>query len=115
MKHLKLFENFNKKYYHATFSYFLPSIMKKGLISGGEKFRVSLAIRLALSKILTRRAGVDLELLILDEPGAFLDDNGRNSFVQMINGLKDSFSNILVITHLTELKAAFDNRLNIGD
>ena len=83
--------------------------------SGGEKFRVSLAIRLALSKILTRRAGVDLELLILDEPGAFLDDNGRNSFVQMINGLKDSFSNILVITHLTELKAAFDNRLNIGD
>ena len=37
------------------------------LFSGGEAFRVDFAIRIAISKLLTRRAGTRLQFLVIDE------------------------------------------------
>jgi len=37
------------------------------MYSGGEAFRINLALRIALSKLLARRAGAPLATLIIDE------------------------------------------------
>ena len=80
--------------------------------SGGEKFRVSLSIRLALSRVLTSRAGVELELLVLDEPASALDAAGREMFASIIKSLKSCFSTIIIISHL-DLAEEFSNRIHL--
>jgi len=77
--------------------------------SGGEKFRVSLSIRLALSKVLARRAGIELELLILDEPASALDPDGRQVFVNTIKSIASDFSRLIIMTHLPDLASEFEN------
>lgn len=81
--------------------------------SGGEKFRVSLAVRLALSKVLARRANIDLQLLILDEPAAQLDGPGKELFVETVMLLRKEFSKIIIISHLDELINSFDSHIRI--
>jgi exonuclease SbcC len=84
-----------------------------GTFSGGEAFRVNFAIRLALSKLLARRAGAQLRTLVIDEGFGTQDSSGRERLVQAINAIKDDFDLILVITHIEELKEAFPVRIEI--
>ncbi len=84
-----------------------------GLYSGGEAFRVNFAIRLALSRILARRAGTQLRTLIIDEGFGTQDALGRERLVQAINAIQKDFDLILVITHIEELKEAFPARIEI--
>ncbi|MDX1689167.1 MAG: SMC family ATPase [Candidatus Promineifilaceae bacterium] len=81
--------------------------------SGGEQFRVNFAIRLALSKILARRAGARLQTLVIDEGFGSQDPAGRQRLVEAINVVKDDFKRILVITHIEELKDAFPTRIEV--
>ncbi len=81
--------------------------------SGGEQFRVNFAIRIALSKLLARRAGAQLQTLVVDEGFGALDSTGRDSLVEAINVIQDEFQRILVITHLDELKDAFPVRIEV--
>ncbi len=81
--------------------------------SGGEAFRVNFAIRLALSKMLARRAGTRLRTLIIDEGFGSLDELGRDRLIESINAIQDDFDLILVITHIDELKDAFPARIEI--
>ena len=80
--------------------------------SGGEKFKISLSIRLALSKVLARRAGIQLETLIMDEPGTALDEQGKQAFCSIIKSLKDIFPRIIITTHL-DIKDEFENRIEL--
>lgn len=81
--------------------------------SGGEEFRINFAIRIALSKVLAHRAGASLRMLILDEGFGALDEQGREKLVESINSIKEEFDNILVITHIQDLKEAFPLRLEV--
>jgi exonuclease SbcC len=81
--------------------------------SGGEQFRVNFAIRIALSKLLARRAGAQLQTLVIDEGFGALDNTGRDKLVEAINAVQDDFQRILVITHLDELKDAFPVRIEV--
>ncbi|MBN1120952.1 MAG: SMC family ATPase [Anaerolineae bacterium] len=81
--------------------------------SGGEAFRVNFAIRLALSRLLARRAGAQLRTLILDEGFGTQDTQGRERLVQAINAIKDDFALILVITHIEELREAFPAHIEV--
>jgi len=83
------------------------------LYSGGEAFRVNFAIRIALSKLLARRAGARLETLIIDEGFGTQDTIGRERLIEAINSIQDDFALILVITHIEELKEAFPVRIDI--
>ncbi len=83
------------------------------LYSGGEAFRVNFAIRIALSKLLARRAGARLETLIIDEGFGTQDTVGRERLIEAINSIQDDFALILVITHIEELKDAFPVRIDI--
>ncbi|CAG0929490.1 Nuclease SbcCD subunit C [Thermoflexales bacterium] len=81
--------------------------------SGGEQMRVNFAIRIALSKLLARRAGAQLQTLVIDEGFAPLDSTGRDKLVEAINAVQDDFQCILVITHLDELRDAFPARIEV--
>ncbi|MCL4459371.1 MAG: SMC family ATPase [Chloroflexi bacterium] len=83
------------------------------LYSGGEAFRVNFAIRIALSKLLARRAGARLQTLVIDEGFGTQDTSGRERLVEAINSIRDDFDKILVITHVDELKDAFPVRIDV--
>jgi exonuclease SbcC len=83
------------------------------LFSGGEAFRVNFALRIALSKLLARRAGASLQTLIIDEGFGTQDGKGREKLVEAISSIQDDFSLILVVTHIDELKDAFPTRIEI--
>jgi len=77
------------------------------LYSGGEAFRINFAIRVALSKMLARRAGAHLRTLFIDEGFGTQDDDGRNKLVEAITAIQNDFDMILVITHIDELRDSF--------
>jgi len=83
------------------------------LYSGGEAFRVNFAIRIAMSKVLARRAGASLQTLVIDEGFGTQDGQGRERLVEAINTIQDDFEKIIVITHIDELKEAFPARIEV--
>ena len=83
------------------------------LFSGGEGFRANLALRIALSKLLARRAGAQLQTLIIDEGFGSQDTRGLSLVVETINSIKDDFQLIVVITHIEELKDQFGARIDV--
>ena len=83
------------------------------LYSGGEAFRINFAVRIALSKLLARRAGAHLRTLFLDEGFGTQDAIGRERLVEAINAIADDFDLILVITHIDDLRDAFPAHLEV--
>lgn len=83
------------------------------LYSGGEAFRVNFAIRIALSKLLAKRAGARIETLVIDEGFGSQDAFGRSRLVEAIAAISDDFKKIIVITHIDELKDAFPSRIDV--
>jgi len=83
------------------------------MYSGGEAFRVNFAIRVALSQLLARRSGTQLQTLIMDEGFGVLDAAGRERLVEAINAAQADFQRIIVVTHIEELKDAFPARIEI--
>ena len=81
------------------------------LFSGGETFRINFALRLALSELLSKRAGAKLQTLVIDEGFGSQDQFGRQKLAEVINPIKEQFALILVITHIDSLKDAFPNRI----
>lgn len=81
--------------------------------SGGEKFRVNFAIRLALSQVLAKRAGARLQTLVIDEGFGSQDPEGRQRLIEAINAVQSDFACILVITHVEELRDAFPTRIEV--
>jgi exonuclease SbcC len=83
------------------------------LYSGGEAFRVNFAIRIALSKLLSRRAGAQLQTVVIDEGFGTQDASGRERLLEAISAIQDDFRRVLVITHIEELKEAFPTRIQV--
>ncbi|MEW6568995.1 MAG: SMC family ATPase [Chloroflexota bacterium] len=83
------------------------------MYSGGEAFRINFAIRIALSRLLARRAGAQLRCLFIDEGFGTQDERGREHLVSAINSVQHDFDRILVITHIDELKDAFPARIEV--
>ncbi|OGO24349.1 MAG: hypothetical protein A2Z28_06465 [Chloroflexi bacterium RBG_16_51_9] len=81
--------------------------------SGGEAFRINFAIRIALSKLLARRAGAPLPTLIIDEGFGTQDVSGLEKLKEAIISIQDDFKMILVITHVEELRDAFPTRIDV--
>lgn len=77
------------------------------LYSGGEAFRINFALRIALSKLLARRAGAQLRALFIDEGFGSQDENGRARLVDAISAIRSDFDLILVITHIDDLRDSF--------
>ncbi|MCR4393285.1 MAG: SMC family ATPase [Dehalococcoidales bacterium] len=83
------------------------------MFSGGEAFRIDFAIRIALSKLLARRAGAPLPILIIDEGFGTQDSTGIEKIKEAITSIQDDFQKILVITHIADFKDAFPVRIEV--
>jgi exonuclease SbcC len=81
--------------------------------SGGEQFRIDFALRIALSRLLARRAGAELQTLIIDEGFGTQDAQGRARLVEAIHAIQEEFARVLVITHIEELQDLFPVRIQV--
>ena len=85
----------------------------KPVISGGEEDIVNLALRLAISQMIADRAGQPLSLLVLDEVFGSLDEERRNAVVELLRGLGDRFPQVILITHIDQLRDGFDRVVRV--
>ncbi len=83
------------------------------MYSGGEAFRVNLALRIALSRVLSQRTGAPLPTLFIDEGFGSQDASGRERILDVISAIEDDFDKIIVITHLDDLKDMFPVRIEV--
>lgn len=81
--------------------------------SGGEAFRINFAIRLALARLLAQRAGTSLQMLIVDEGFGTQDAEGCDRLIAAINAIASDFRCILTVTHMPQLKEAFQSRIEV--
>lgn len=81
--------------------------------SGGERTRLDLSLRIALARLLASRRGSDVRLLAIDEP-AYLDDDGFAQLAKVLTDLAGEFETVLVVSHVDELRDAFDSALVVG-
>jgi len=83
--------------------------------SGGEKQRINLALRQALSTILLNRAGTRMDLIIIDESDSALDTEGKEALVKLIQanveGRFGRSTKVMCITHTDDLKDSFPVRI----
>jgi exonuclease SbcC len=80
-------------------------------LSGGEKLRVALALRLAIGEVFAHRRGVSIESLLADEPFGPLDDEGVDDMKEAMKVLRERFRFMGVITHIKEAMNIFPTRL----
>jgi len=83
--------------------------------SGGEKTLIDFALRIALSIILSRRSGAQIETLILDEPFSSLDAQNKAKMMSAISYVKNKFQfkKIFLITHDYELQENCENVIEV--
>ncbi|MGE0206823.1 MAG: AAA family ATPase [Candidatus Babeliales bacterium] len=77
------------------------------LFSGGEAFRIDFALRIAISKLLARRAGTSLQTLIIDEGFGSQDEEGLNHIMDAILKIQDNFAKVIIVSHLPTMKDQF--------
>ena len=63
--------------------------------------------------MLARRAGARLRTLVIDEGFGTQDSQGLERLVEVIKAIREDFAKIIVITHLSELKNAFDTHIEV--
>ena len=96
---------------------FTPTVIEDGepkpIISGGEEDILNLCLRLALSNMLAERAGQSFSLLMLDEVFGSLDEGRRTNVLALLEKLNQRFEQILVITHLDDIKEGVQSIIEI--
>ena len=86
----------------------------QAVISGGEEDVTNLAFRLAISQMIAERAGQPLSLLILDEIFGSLDESRRSAVIDLLRGLADRFSQVILVTHIESVREGFDRVVRVG-
>lgn len=77
------------------------------MFSGGEAFRIDLALRIAISKLLAKKAGTALQTLIIDEGFGSQDEEGLSAIMDAMYKIQDDFEKIIVVSHLPAMKDQF--------
>lgn len=97
---------------------FTPTVLEDGqpkaVISGGEEDLLNLCVRLALSNMLAERAGHAFSLLVLDEVFGSLDEGRRRNVLNLLDRLGNRFEQILVITHLEDVREGVQNLMYVN-
>ncbi len=84
-----------------------------GLLSGGERFRVDLALRLGIAGLLAERTGRKVQTAIFDEPLAPGDEQEREAVLEAISTLAEEYGLIMVMSHDTDFADALPWTLRV--
>ena len=82
-------------------------------LSGGQRFRVDLAIRTGLAAIVARGTGTPIETFILDEGWGTLDEAGIRSTLEVLGRLAEQ-TNVLTVSHVDTVRDAFPARIEVS-
>lgn len=82
------------------------------LLSGGQQTICALALRIGFNKVISQKAKVSINFLVLDEIFGQLDAVNRAEVLRALTQLTKYFPQILVITH-TEEASLFPNIINV--
>lgn len=77
------------------------------MFSGGEAFRIDFALRIAISKLLARRAGTSLQTLIIDEGFGSQDEEGLSTIMDALYKIQEDFCKVIIVSHLPAMKDQF--------
>lgn len=80
--------------------------------SGGEKRRISLAVDMALSSIMSDYHGSKFNVVCFDEQDGFLDTQGRKHYLNLLKTISKEKA-VFVVAHDNEFKGYFDNILTV--
>jgi DNA repair protein SbcC/Rad50 len=106
---MELDEDYNIMIYDDGNSY---SIQR---FSGGEEDLANLCLRLAISEVITERAGGIFNFIILDEIFGSQDMIRRQNIMKALNGLSSKFRQIFLITHIDDVKNYVENVINVSE
>jgi len=77
--------------------------------SGGEQDAVNLCLRLGISQVILEARNLPSSLLILDEVFGSQDEERQLAIVDALGRLRQYFPQILLITHITDVKEKADH------
>ncbi len=81
-------------------------------LSGGEKFKASLALALGLSDAISNnRGGIKIDSLFIDEGFGSLDSESLNQALNILSDLSGNDKLVGVISHVSELMSRIDNQI----
>ena len=83
-----------------------------GMLSGGEKFLVSLALSIGLSTV-AQRGGVQIEALFIDEGFGTLDDSSIHDAMDVLESVRRSSGMIGIISHVQLLESSIPTHLEV--
>ena len=84
-------------------------------LSGGEKFKASLALALGLSdSISNSRGGIKIDSLFIDEGFGSLDADSLNQALNILADLSSNDKLVGVISHVSELMSRINNRILVN-
>lgn len=81
--------------------------------SGGESFKIDLALRIALVKLLTQKSGHAIRTFIIDEGFGSQDTQSLEKMIDVLYALQNEFDLIILISHLTDMKEQFPGQFFI--
>jgi DNA repair exonuclease SbcCD ATPase subunit len=85
-----------------------------GAYSGGQLGRVEIALKQALSDLISSSRGTTLQFLFYDEPTDGLDENGKTALLDFLyERSAERFKTTMVVSHDPKLLHAFQNRLRV--
>lgn len=82
--------------------------------SGGERVKAALSVILALSEIKSRKEGIQLGFLFIDE-APFLDAQGVQAYCDALEAIQARYADlkIMAITHDPEMKSRFPQSIDV--
>jgi exonuclease SbcC len=83
--------------------------------SGGEEDLANLCMRLAISEIITERAGSVFQFIILDEIFGSQDDIRKQNIIKALNGFSSKFRQIFLITHVDDIKQFTEHTMEVTE
>ena len=108
-RELELDENYNLLVYDDGEAYTIERF------SGGEEDLANLCLRLAISEVITERAGGVFNFIILDEIFGSQDIYRRQNILKALSGLSSKFRQIFLITHIDEIKDDMENIIYVSE
>lgn len=82
------------------------------MLSGGEKFLVSLALSIGMSTV-AQKGGVQIEALFIDEGFGTLDDSSIHDAMDVLESVRRSSGMIGIISHVQLLESSIPTQLEV--
>ena len=108
-------EGKNKGLDLMVYSFVTDSEREINTLSGGESFMAALSLALGMAdEIKESAAGIDLDIMFIDEGFGSLDDHSRDEAVKVLMDMSEGTKLIGIISHVSELKQEIEDQLVVS-